>query len=65
MNTIIVNIEKKILETLYEVVIDNTIVLEISVFEEKLHIIFDIMDRVKNMNKLFFEDNIYKYYNYT
>jgi hypothetical protein len=62
---IISNIEEKILETLYEVVIDNTIVLKISVFEEILHIIFDIMDRVKNINKLFFEHNIYKYYNYT
>jgi hypothetical protein len=62
----------KFLETLYEDVIikkiwdvidnikdyDNIIVLENSVFEETLQIIFDIMDRVGNMNKPFLEDNI-------
>jgi hypothetical protein len=62
----------KMLDTLYEEVIikkiwdvvdnikeyDNIIVLENSVFEETLQIIFDIMDRVGNMNKPFLEHNI-------
>jgi hypothetical protein len=62
----------KFLETLYEEVIikkiwdvidnikeyDNIIVLEYSVFEESLQVIFDIMDRVGNMNKPYLEDNI-------
>ena len=62
----------KMLDTLYEDVIikkiwdvidnikeyDNIIVLENYVFEESLHIVFDIMDRVGNMNKPFLEDNI-------
>jgi hypothetical protein len=60
------------LETLYEEVIikkiwdvidnikdyDNIIVLENSVFEETLQVIFDIMDRVGNMNKPCLEHNI-------
>jgi hypothetical protein len=62
----------KMLETLYEEVIikkiwdvidnikdyDNIIVLENYVFEESLHIVFDIMDRVGNMNKPCLEHNI-------
>jgi chorismate mutase len=62
----------KMLDTLYEDVIikkiwdvidnikeyDNIIVLENYVFEESLHIVFDIMDRVGNMNKPFLENNI-------
>jgi hypothetical protein len=62
----------KMLDTLYEDVIikkiwdvidnikeyDNIIVLENYVFEESLHIVFDIMDRVGNMNKPFLEHNI-------
>jgi hypothetical protein len=60
------------LETLYEEVIikkiwdvidnikeyDNIIVLNNSVFEETLQVIFDIMDRVGNMNKPLLEHNI-------
>ena len=62
----------KMLDTLYEEVIikkiwdvidsikeyDNIIVLENSVFEENLQFIFDIMDRVGNMNKPCLEHNI-------
>ena len=62
----------KYLETLYEEIIikkiwdvidnikeyDNIIVLDNSAFEESLEIIFDIMDRVGNMNKPFLEHNI-------
>jgi len=62
----------KMLDTLYEEVIikkiwdvvnniteyDNIIVLENSVFEETLQVIFDIMDRVGNMNKPCLEHNI-------
>ena len=62
----------KMLDTLYEEVIikkiwdvvdnitdyDNIIVLEKYVFEETLQIIFDIMDRVGNMNKPCLEHNI-------
>jgi len=60
------------LDTLYEEVIikkiwdvvdniteyDNIIVLDNSAFEESLEIIFDIMDRVGNMNKPYLEHNI-------
>jgi hypothetical protein len=62
----------KMLDTLYEEVIikkiwdvvdniteyDNIIVLDNSAFEETLQIIFDIMDRVGNMNKPCLEHNI-------
>jgi hypothetical protein len=62
----------KYLETLYEEIIikkiwdvidnikeyDNIIVLDNSAFEESLEIIFDIMDRVGNMNKPLLEHNI-------
>jgi chorismate mutase len=62
----------KMLDTLYEEVIiqkiwdvvnniteyDNIIVLNNSVFEETLQIIFDIMDRIGNMNKPCLEHNI-------
>jgi chorismate mutase len=62
----------KMLDTLYEEVIikkiwdvvnniteyDNIIVLGKSVFEETLQVIFDIMDRVGNMNKPCLEHNI-------
>lgn len=62
----------KFLDTLYEEVIikkiwvvvdniteyNNIIILENSVFEETLQIIFDIMDRVGNMNKPCLEHNI-------
>ena len=37
---------------------DNIIILENSVFEETLQVIFDIMDRVGNMNKPCLENNI-------